>query len=152
MAPPWVAANERLVGLTPILGEEGGGDVDVDSGATSWARPGISARRRLIEPGIAVLVFAAAAETAAVPVNDDFVVEGAATLDVPVLEAAPFVAAMDWVGLRVAIPATVLEVAALVGMPFALPALVSNDPPAIGGGVWGFIGVGFSWDAGGAAS
>src|SRR5574341_715911 len=50
LAPPWVAAKAKLVGLAPKAGGTGaGGDDDDDGGLTSCVSPGISAVRRDIE-------------------------------------------------------------------------------------------------------
>ena len=49
MLPPWVAENEKLVGLAPMAGlTEGGGDRFELGGVKSWAIPGISELSRRI--------------------------------------------------------------------------------------------------------
>jgi hypothetical protein len=50
LAPPWVAAKEKFVGLAPKAGGTGvGGNEDDDGGLTSCVSPGISAVMRDIE-------------------------------------------------------------------------------------------------------
>ena len=112
LVPPCVAVKERLVGLMPRAGDVGWGEEE-DDGEISWASPGISAKSRLIPPGIPVVELdgwlAAAADTDAAPIRENFTGgkdEDEVTEDTAV-EPVPLTGVMGWIGM-IAIDPTVL--------------------------------------------